>query len=215
MINSLINSKFFAGLTATVAFTGVMANAGIANAALIGEFQFSGLGVAEFTKDYLNFNPNPSPLFISPLAATGSFQEFTGISTTIRGPVEFDPFSAPVPFINFGGGNTFELQEASIGEIIQSGENASLDIHLYGTFSSTDGDQNKGAGNITLQFNDILASTIEEQLEDGETLIAQFSGAMFSTTVSTPEPTALFGLGVVATGLVASRKRNKDSKAKI
>lgn len=32
MINSLINSKFFAGLTATVAFTGVIANAGTANA---------------------------------------------------------------------------------------------------------------------------------------------------------------------------------------
>ncbi|NEO52773.1 MAG: PEP-CTERM sorting domain-containing protein [Okeania sp. SIO3B5] len=215
MINNLINSKFFAGLTATVAFTGVMTNASIANAALIGEFQFAGLGVAEFTKDYLNFNPNPSVLFVSPLAATGSFQQFTGITTTIHGPVEFDPFSAPVPFIDFGGGNEFDLQQASIGEIIQSGDNASLDIHLFGTFLSADGDQNKGAGNITLQFNDTLASTIEQQLDAGNTLTAQFSGAVFSTTASTPEPTALFGLGVVTTGLVASRKRNKDSKAKI
>ncbi|MGK7919817.1 MAG: PEP-CTERM sorting domain-containing protein [Trichodesmium sp.] len=32
MINNIVNSKFFAGLTATVAFTGVIANAGIANA---------------------------------------------------------------------------------------------------------------------------------------------------------------------------------------
>ncbi|MGD1702254.1 choice-of-anchor E domain-containing protein [Dapis sp. BLCC M229] len=32
MINNIVNSKFFAGLTATVAFTGVMANAGVANA---------------------------------------------------------------------------------------------------------------------------------------------------------------------------------------
>ncbi len=32
MINNIINSKFFAGLTATVAFTGVIANASVANA---------------------------------------------------------------------------------------------------------------------------------------------------------------------------------------
>ncbi|WP_094674446.1 choice-of-anchor E domain-containing protein [Hydrocoleum sp. CS-953] len=32
MINNIVNSKFFAGLTATVAFTGVIANAGVANA---------------------------------------------------------------------------------------------------------------------------------------------------------------------------------------
>ncbi|NES03241.1 MAG: PEP-CTERM sorting domain-containing protein [Okeania sp. SIO2F4] len=32
MIDNIVNSKFFAGLTATVAFTGVMANAGVASA---------------------------------------------------------------------------------------------------------------------------------------------------------------------------------------
>ncbi|NET25012.1 PEP-CTERM sorting domain-containing protein [Okeania sp. SIO1I7] len=216
MINSLINSKFFAGLTATVAFTGVMLNAGVANAAaLIGELQLAGLGTALISQDELSFNPNPTTLFLSPITATGSFNQFAGINTTIEGPISFNPFGAPDPFINFGGGNEFSLEQAEIGEVIQSGKNASVDILLFGTFISEEGDLTDGAGNLTLQFNDTLASTIEARLDAGETLTAQFSGALFSTTVSTPEPTALFGLGIVATGLVASRKRNKDSKAKI
>ncbi|NET45995.1 PEP-CTERM sorting domain-containing protein [Okeania sp. SIO2B3] len=215
MINSLINSKFFAGLTATVAFTGVMLNAGVANAAaLIGELQLAGLGTALISEEQLSFNPNPTTLFLSPITATGSFNQFAGINTTIEGPISFNPFGAPDPFIDFGGGNEFDLEQAEIGEVIQSGKNASVDILLFGTFISENGDRSDGAGNLTLQFNDTLASTIEARLDAGETLTAQFSGALFSTT-PVPEPTALFGLGIVATGLVASRKRNKDSKAKI
>ena len=222
MIDNIINSKFFAGLTATVASVSVIASGTTANAAaLIGEFQFSGLGVAELTQDSLNFNsvmsqdPNTALLFLSPSTATGSFNQFAGDTTTIHGPVEFNPFSAPVPFIDFGGGNIFNLQDAEIGEVIQSGENASVDIILDGTFFSADGYESDGAGNLTLSFNDTSASTIEQKLEAGETLTAQFSGAIFSNTASTPEPTALFGLGIVGAGLVATRRRKKKSEAKI
>ncbi|MDY7008727.1 MAG: PEP-CTERM sorting domain-containing protein [Cyanobacteriota bacterium] len=220
MINNLINSKLFAGLAATVAFTGVMVNAGIANAAaLIGEFQLSSLGSAELTQDSLTFfdllgEEGSIPLIIASNTATGSFNQFAGIDTTINGSLFFDPFESPNPFIDFGGGNQFNLKNAEIGEVIQSGENASVDVILEGIFISENGDRSNGAGNLTLQFNDTLASTIEAQLEAGDTLEAQFSGALFST-VSTPEPTALFGLGVVATGLVASGKRKKGSKEKI
>ena len=216
MNNNIINSKFFAGLTATVASVSVIASAGVANAAaLIGELQLAGLGTALISQDELSFNPNPTTLFLSPITATGSFNQFAGINTIIEGPISFNPFGAPDPFINFGGGNEFSLEQAEIGEVIQSGKIASLDILLFGTFISEDGELSDGAGNLTLQFNDTLASTIEERLEAGETLTAQFSGALFSTTASTPEPTALFGLGVVGAGLVASRKRKKKSEAKI
>lgn len=221
MINNIVNSKFFAGLTAAVASVSVVATAGVANAAgLIGEFQLSSLGSAELTQDSLTFfdlfgQENPIPLIIAPATATGSFSEFAGTSTTIHGTVFFDQFEAPNPFIDFGGGNEFQLNNARIGEVIQSGENASVDVILEGIFVSENGDQTDGAGNLTLQFNDTLASTIEARLDAGDTLEAQFSGALFSHTASTPEPTALFGLGVVGLGLVATRKRKKKSEAKI
>ncbi|NES73690.1 MAG: hypothetical protein F6K24_55130, partial [Okeania sp. SIO2D1] len=209
MINSLINSKFFTGLAATATFAGVIASAGIANAAaLTGELQLAGLGTVLISEEELSFNPNPTNLFLSPITATGSFNQFAGITTTINGPVELDTLLDPDPdnpFIDFGGGNTFGLQKASIGEVIQSGANAALDIQLYGTFFSAEGDQSQGAGNITLQFND-EASVIKQQLEDGDTLIAQFSGAVFSDDASgggilsedVPEPSAILGLGLFA-----------------
>ncbi|NET17554.1 MAG: PEP-CTERM sorting domain-containing protein [Okeania sp. SIO1H6] len=219
MINSLINSKFFTGLAATATFAGVMASAGIANAAaLIGGFQFSsGLDVVKLTKDDLNFNPNPSTLSISILTATGSFEQFGNTSTTtINGPVEFDTLLDPNnnTFIDFGSGNTFGLQKASIGEVIGSGDNAALDIQLYGTFFSAEGDQSQGAGNITLQFND-TASAIKEQLDAGDTLTAQFSGAVFSDdefgggflSESVPEPSAILGLGLFAGAGFLSKKK--------
>ncbi|NEP79666.1 MAG: hypothetical protein F6K39_16755, partial [Okeania sp. SIO3B3] len=197
MINNLINSKLFAGLTATVAFTGVMANAGIANAAaLIGEFQFSSQGSAELTEDSLTFfdlegNEGSIPLSIAFNTATGSFNQFAGTDTMINGSVFFAPFESPNPFIDFGDGNEFSLLNARIEEVVQSGKNASVVVILEGIFTSENGDQTDGAGNLTFQFNNTLASTIEDQLEDGEIpLTGQFSGALFATA-STPEPTAL------------------------
>lgn len=172
-------------------------------AALIGEFQFAGMGVAEFTQDELNFNPNPSSLFLSSFTTTGSFEQFAGISTTIHGPIQFDTLLEPNnTFIDFGGGNKFSLEEASIGEVIQSGKNVSLDIILEGIFESAEGDESQGAGNITLQFNDTTASAVSQQLEDGEKLMAQFSGALFSETEKVPEPTTTVGLLIV--GALAS-----------
>ncbi|NET16119.1 MAG: PEP-CTERM sorting domain-containing protein [Okeania sp. SIO1H6] len=171
-------------------------------AALIGEFQFAGIGAAEFTQDELNFNPNPSSLFLSPITTTGSFEQFAGTSTTttIHGPIQFDTLLEPDnTFIDFGGGNRFSLEEASIGEVIQSGQNVSLDIILEGIFESADGDESDGAGNITLQFNDTTASAVSQQLEDGETLTAQFSGALYSKTERVPEPTTTVGLLIVGT----------------
>ena len=210
MINNIIDSKFFAGLTATVASVSVMASAGIANAAaLIGEMQLAGLGTTLISEDELTFNPNPTTLFLSPVTATGSFNQFAGITTTIEGPISFNPFGAPSPFIDFGGGNEFDLEEAEIGEVIQSGRNASLDILLFGTFISEDGELSDGAGNLTLQFNDTLASTIEDRLQNGETLTAQFSGALFSTSdrERVPEPSAILGLGLFAGAGILSKKK--------
>ncbi|MEM1169294.1 MAG: PEP-CTERM sorting domain-containing protein [Cyanobacteria bacterium P01_H01_bin.35] len=206
---NILNSKFLAGLTAAIAFTGVTANAGIANAAaLIGEFQFVGLGAASLTQEELNFEFNPTNLFISSTTAIGSFNQFAGMETTITSPVVFNPFSAPIPFIDFGDNNVFNLQEASIGEFIQSGDNTSVDIILKGTFFSADGDQSDGSGNITIQFNDALASDIEQQVEDGETLTAQFSGALFSEeTRRVPEPSAILGLGLFAGAGILSKKK--------
>ncbi|MDJ0510766.1 MAG: PEP-CTERM sorting domain-containing protein [Crocosphaera sp.] len=178
-------------------------------AALIGEFQFSGQGVAELTLDELNFNPNPSSLFLSPITATGSFEQLASTPTTIQGPVEFDTLLQPNEFIDFGNGNVFNLESAEIGQVMQSGDNVSLDIILEGIFESADGDESQGAGNITLQFNDTTASAVSQQLENGEELMAQFSGALFSKTEKVPEPTTLFGLGVVAAGLVVTRRQGK------
>ena len=185
------------------------AGAGAAEAAaLVGEFQFSGLGVSQLSEDELNFNPNPTPLFIAEDTAIGSFTEFVGFETLINGAVTFNPFSAPNPFIDFGGGNEFMLKDSFINNVMQSGSNVSIDVALYGTFVSDDGDFSKGAGNITLQLNNTTAAAVQTALDNGDTLSAQFSGAAFTATV--PEPTTLFGLGVVATGLVASRRKKNS-----
>ncbi len=93
--------------------------------------------------------------------------------------------------------------------MIQSGQNASVDIILEGIFESASGDQSDGAGNITLQFNDTSASAIEDRLEAGETLTAQFSGALFSTSERerVPEPSAILGLGLFAGAGILSKNK--------
>ncbi|NET17174.1 MAG: PEP-CTERM sorting domain-containing protein, partial [Okeania sp. SIO1H6] len=50
------------------------------------------------------------------------------------------------------------------------------------------------------------------QLDEGETIGGvTFSGGLFSDREKVPEPTALFGLGVVAAGLTVLRRQGKKS----
>ena len=206
---------------------------GAANAASFGEFQLGGGTLIPFTEVTdvslkqegidLNFDPEP----ITPIGIVNQTGIFTGFDTAqIQDIISFGP---PVvvdnPFIDFGQGSiapgittlpnesitngedVFNLKRADY-QLSQSGENVAVDIFLYGDFV-INGETYKGAGNLTFQENNTTVAAVEQILADGGSIEDMtFSGALF--TASTPEPATLFGLGVVATGLVASRRKKSS-----
>ena len=206
---------------------------GAANAASFGEFQLGGGTLIPFTEVTdvslnrngidLDFDPEP----ITPIGIVNQTGIFTGFDTAqIQDIISFGP---PVvvdnPFIDFGQGSiapgittlpnesitngedVFNLKRADY-QLSQSGENVAVDIFLYGDFV-INGETYKGAGNLTFQENNTTVAAVEQILADGGSIEDMtFSGALF--TASTPEPATLFGLGVVATGLVASRRKKSS-----
>ncbi|NEO53817.1 MAG: PEP-CTERM sorting domain-containing protein [Okeania sp. SIO3B5] len=209
------------------------AGAGVANAAaLTGEFHIAsgvsipgGISNIFLTQDSLTFQPIPTPVLVDPDPVNGgSFNGFN--SALISEIISFSGNNVNNPFLDLGnsptgpgivmgapdpsltdGLNVFNLTEASYN-LSQTGANVSVDVALWGYFESANGHTSKGAGSLTFQIiNDTVAS-VESQLASGETIgDITFSGGLFA---STPEPTVLFGLGVVTAGLVASR-RQKNS----
>ena len=176
----------------------------------------AGNTTATLSSNSLTFTPELAGISLA--SQTGDFVGFN--IAQIKDVAAFDPFDADNPFLDFGSGaplainstitdneNIFILQELDY-TVEQSGDNlVAIDIRLGGEFNFG-GEVTAGEGILTLQSIGTVAS-VNQQInsETGLEGLA-LSGAVFTAAV--PEPTTLFGLGVVATGLVASR-RQKNS----
>ncbi|WP_016950675.1 PEP-CTERM sorting domain-containing protein [Anabaena sp. PCC 7108] len=215
---------------------GFLGSAGSAEAAaLIGDFSFNGgttvnpfaSSTVKLTKDALYFEPQPiTPVAIA--SQSGDFSSFN--SANIGNIISFSGDTADNPFLDLGNLtipgiilpaestasltdslNTFTL-ESSDYKVSQSGANVSIDVELWGFFTSATGEISKGAGNITFQKNNTNVTDVNTLLNGGGTLTTAsgsgmtFSGAAFTAT-STPEPTTMLGLGLVAAGMTVARRR--------
>lgn len=186
------------------------------------------------TEDSIYFEPTPTPVVVDTNDETGgTFSEFN--TAYIKEIISFDNFVPQNSFLDFGTTaiagtvgtidglgtlddstltdnlNVFNLTQASY-QLNQSGENVAVDVELWGEFVSETGEVTDGAGNLTFQINNSTVEEIQQQLNDGETIGGlTFSGGLFSDTEKVPEPTTLFGLGVVAAGLkLLGRQGNKS-----
>ncbi|NES03390.1 MAG: PEP-CTERM sorting domain-containing protein [Okeania sp. SIO2F4] len=218
----------------------LFAGTGAAEAAgLTGGFSIgSTMTTITLSEGELSFDPNPGPVGLA--VTSGSFMDFnsaaiqgpltfdgsTGTPYTVTsfpdtfldfGNLDFPGLDVP----NFGiddssitdGISTFSLTKSEI-HVMQAEDNPNVDIlvSLYGIFEDEDGKQTKGKGDLTLQLADTNVAYVENILNGtNPSASATFSGALVGEMkVATPEPTALFGLGVVATGLVASRRKKSS-----
>ncbi|MEB3341950.1 PEP-CTERM sorting domain-containing protein [Okeania sp.] len=189
----------------------VFATTGAANAAsLSGSFQFDGSGdpptTLILTDDQLDFNPDDAQLDLK--LQTESFTSFdSAFIYDLENPVNPNPSL----FIDLGDQDGENLLYVNnIGEYVYTGVGLStiIGISFDGFFESTTGEISQATGLISLTANDTVAN-VQNAVENGTGIQASFTGFSVATT-SVPEPTTLFGLGVVATGLVASR-RKKDA----
>ncbi|MGK7922467.1 MAG: PEP-CTERM sorting domain-containing protein [Trichodesmium sp.] len=212
------------------------AGTGAANA-LEGSFQLSGTQILEIELDPFNQTSGPlttatlsnNSLSFSPdiaavgLTSKGDFSPFN--IAQIQNIITFNPFVAENPFLDLGSGaatsvngnlnstitdgqNVFNLENAEYHVKTGADNLVEIGVMLYGEFD-VNGETTAGQGLLTLQVAQQGATvdsvTNEINSADGLSDLA-LSGAVF-TVASTPEPTVLFGLGVVATGLVASRRK--------
>ena len=189
-------------------------------------FSTPGSTSATFSSNGLTFAPgfSSNPDDISTISIVSGTGDFAGFNMAQIGDIQFNPPIYTDPFLDFGSGlpfttnqsiqdnqNVFRLNSTDF-TVKQSAENlVAIDVALYGEFD-IGGEVTAGQGLLTLQYaaDGATIDMVEELIntEEGLTGLA-LSGALF--TASTPEPTVLFGLGVAATGLVATR-RKKASK---
>ncbi|GGA18381.1 PEP-CTERM sorting domain-containing protein [Okeania sp. KiyG1] len=211
------------------------AGADVANAAgLTGGFSIgSVMTTIELSEGQLTFDPNPGPVGLA--VTTGSFLDFN--SAAIKGPLTFNgdtgtPYTVTSfadPFLDFGnltfpgipfgdttsigdGINTFSLTKSTI-DVMQMAGNPNVDIlvSLYGTFEDADGNITQGKGDLTLQLADTNVAFVEGIFNgDNPGASATFSAALVAEMETVPEPTVLFGLGVVTAGLVTSRRKKSS-----
>ncbi|GGA18387.1 PEP-CTERM sorting domain-containing protein [Okeania sp. KiyG1] len=212
------------------------AGAGVANAAgLTGGFSVgSVMTTIELSEGQLTFDPNPGPVGLA--VTTGSFTNFN--SAAIKGPLEFngntgtpytvtsfaDPFfdfgNLDFPGVDAGGGtgsiedgiNTFSLTKSTI-DVMQMAGNPNVDIlvSLHGFFEDENGHKTHGKGDLTLQLADTSVAEVESIFNGtNDAASATFSAALVAEMKPVPEPTVLFGLGVVTAGLVTSRRKKSS-----
>jgi len=158
--------------------------------------------LAILSADSLTFNSGPAPIainqndgdFFAPFnsAAIGEIISFGTPPTTTGAFLDFGSLPIIPGVIGFGGEGTivdgidiFTLASASF-EISDLGENATVNIALQGTFTNASGDSASGAGNITLQQNNISTVELENILNSGGSIESSFSGSLFITEETDP-----------------------------
>lgn len=192
----------------------------------------SATSVVTLKKDSLIFTPDSilagvtgaksTPVAIT--SQTGSFSIFN--SAGIGDIISFTNNTVQNPFLDFGSltepgrvgtgentsslrdnKNTFTLESAkyTLSQITNS-KNLSLEVTLFGYFTSASGEITQGQGNLTFQKNNTTLTQANTILANGGSLAnLTFSGAAFTTSV--PEPTTMLGLGLVGAGMLVSRRR--------
>lgn len=175
-------------------------------AALTGEFSFDDSDDTNTTltlgNDILDFSDNAQ---IDIKMAEGSFTAFDQAHIYDL----LNPITSDTLFMDFGAEDGNNLLYATSLEEYQYVDMKNgftgINIGFNGYFESETGETSQATGGITLQaFGSI--EDVKNEVENG-TLEATFSGMAVSTKV--PEPTTLFGLGVVAAGLVGVRRQGK------
>ncbi|GGA18375.1 PEP-CTERM sorting domain-containing protein [Okeania sp. KiyG1] len=213
------------------------AGAGVANAGgLTGGFSIgSVMTTIELSQGQLTFDPNPGPVGLA--VTNGSFVNFN--SAGIQGPLNFDGSTTGTsytvdyftnPFLDFGnldfpgvdagggtgsiedGINTFSLTKSTI-DLMQMPDNPNVDIlvSLHGFFEDENGHKTHGKGDLTLQLADTSVAEVQSIFNGtSDAASATFSGALVAEMKKVPEPTVLFGLGVVTAGIVTSRRKKNS-----
>ncbi|MEB3341949.1 PEP-CTERM sorting domain-containing protein [Okeania sp.] len=186
------------------------------------DWSTEGNTTATLSSNSLTFTPDVAGVSLT--SQTGDFLGFD--IAQIQDVITFDPFEAENPFLDFGsvipeglsptnstindGENVFILTDLDY-DVRQVATNlVGIDIILYGDFN-IGGEVTSGQGLFTLQYaqNGATVDSVNAQINSDTGLEGlALSGAVFTTSV--PEPTALFGIGVFATGLVASRRQKKS-----
>ncbi len=209
----------------------VFAGTGAAEAAgFTGRIGFAGVQTnVTLSEGQISFEPNPGNVILN--INTDDFAIFNGAA--IEGPINFNgsgdsPFittSVTNPFLDLGtfgfpsldpttqdGINTFNLKAGNEINVKDTAAGVTIDVDLVGHFVANPGDKaTKGIGNLTFQIAGKDAAYIEGIFDGSiDPDVATFSGDLEVTIKAAPEPTALFGLGVVATGLVASRRKKNS-----
>jgi len=205
-----------------------------------------GASLATLTNNSLTFSPDLAPIALS--QQSGSF--LGDFNSAQIGDIQSfnNPFLADNPFLDFGslavipgvvglggeesisdGTNIFTLDDIFF-DVSQSGANVSVNIALYGQFEDELGNLANGAGNITLQTNNLSVEEFANLIEEGGSITSSFSGAVFTTSdkdistaglsetlleatsaESVPEPAQAFGIAL-ALGAGVSFKKTLAAK---
>jgi hypothetical protein len=175
-------------------------------AALTGSFHFDGADepstTVEFSQEMLDFKPDENPL-IDLKVQTGSFAEF---ETALIKDIDLNSQESQL-FMDFGNNNSLFLKELSEYDLEYDdfAGTTGVTLEFQGFFESKTGEKSNARGRITFQTSEKVT---ESDLKNGEVFAASFSGVSVSAE-RVPEPTALFGLGVAAIGLVVSRRQKQ------
>jgi hypothetical protein len=211
--STLLNATLAITAALPLAAAGLFTSAGSAQAAaLTGDLSLVGNGTATLFANSLTFNsPNTFAVSSDPNVTNGLFSAFT--EGTINNILAFTPTSSAInPFIDLGTdaasisdneniftltSATYQLTQSTIPNLV------SINILTDGFFTSALGDISNGEGILTLQALGTVAS-LQNSLNGGQGISATYSGFYFATV---PEPATVLGLGLVAAGMVMSRRR--------
>ncbi len=206
-----MKNQIIASITAIpFAFAGVFANANLANAAaLTGSFHFDGADdpatTVNFSKDMLDFKPEGNSQVDLKLQKE-SFEDF---DSAYIFDVNFNSVDSQL-FMDFGdkdGKNLLFLTQLSDYEYDYDGFTTGVTVEFQGFFESVTGKTSDAKGRLTFQA---LGEVTKSDINKSKSFEASFSSVTVATeTERVPEPTTLFGLGVVAAGLTVSRRQSK------
>ncbi len=167
MINNIVNSKFFAGLTATVAFTGVIANAGVANAQTLTFTDTFDLAPTDITDALLSIEKFDGSL--------GTLKNVTiGFDGQIVGDALVESRDAQAQTLTFTLGGTLSL----IGDDILNNPLFEETVTASDSFEATAFDGMIDFGGTSGQSFTGLTATLEgERFYDDQAVLDFFTGA--------------------------------------